>query len=338
MAVRKFSTRLAFSEGLKMDDRTTPAFAEPIRGDGRHCTEQFSLPELRHGKNDKLGNRVEEILWVGRNYLVYRSQKGVYVQFSDDPEEEAVQRNRFTEICPELCELRYLTSQMSSGWNLGLSSGAHRHRSSLYDHNIAQAVMLVMEDKIGQGKQIAQQALKMAVQRVTNDNTIRYVRSCIVYWVVCVAIGFASFQFLSADLWPYVVAGMSGATGAVLSIATRLQAFELKPCYQSNMNYWMSAVRVGTGVIAGAILYLWAPTILSDAMSKFVPYINDPEFHWETAATLGLLGGFAERFIPNFLLRTIEKMETSAGTPVQAVRSKEMHEIQIRRQNGPIVE
>ena len=155
-----------------MDDRTASAFAEPTTSDGRHRGESFLLCELQPGAIDKLGNLIKEILWVGRNYTVYRSSKGVYVHFSDDPKEEAVQRNRFTEICPELCELRYLTSQMSSDWSFDLKSWTIRPASSLYHHNMAQAVMLVMEEKIDQGKKIAQQALKMAVGRVTNDNRL----------------------------------------------------------------------------------------------------------------------------------------------------------------------
>jgi hypothetical protein len=34
-----------------------------------------------------------------------------------------------------------------------------------------------------------------------------------------------------------------------------------------------------------------------------------------------LIGGFAERLIPNLLNQTAEKMGPTAGTPVQAVRS-----------------
>jgi hypothetical protein len=65
----------------------------------------------------------------------------------------------------------------------------------------------------------------------------------------------------------------------------------------------MSGIRVGIGVIAGAILLLLAPTILSDSMKHLVPHMQEED--WQAAAVLGLIGGFAERFIPNLLLRTI---------------------------------
>jgi hypothetical protein len=309
-----------------MDDRITIASSESILAGGGPCTKQFRLHQLQPKSHDKLGHLVEDILWVGRSYVVYRSEKGVYVQFSDDPEEEATQRRRFTEVCPELCELRYFTPQIRSTWNFPFGS---QDRSSLFDHNIAQAIMLVMEGRVDTGKQIAEQALKMAVIRVTNDNTIRYALACLMSWFAWIVLGILVFALLllfspSSHLAQlYVVAGVSGATGAMLSVATRLQAFRLQPCNQSNMNYYMSAIRVGTGLIAGLALLLLAPSILSTAMQNLVPkWGNPPE--WESAAALGLVAGFAERLIPNMMRWTAGQMEPSFGTPAQAVRNEEM--------------
>jgi hypothetical protein len=314
-----------------MDDQTTTEFVDSATTESGPCTKPFLLRELVRGHKDKLGNEVIDILWIGRNYAIYRSEKGVYVQFSDCPREEAVQRGRFSDICPELCELRYLTYQMRSGWNFRFKPRSSWYPSSLYDHNIAQAVMLVMEQKVEAGKRLAQQALDMAVQRVTNDNTVRYLCCCLICWIAAIIlIGVSHLLASSQELRSFLIAGIAGATGAVLSVATRLQAFELRPCNQSNMNYWMSGIRVGIGVLAGAILLLLAPTILSNAMTHLVPHMPEQaqqaqqaEFHWQTAAVLGLLGGFAERFVPNLLLRTIDKVESSVGTPAQAVRGAE---------------
>ena len=106
---------------------------------------------------------------------------------------------------------------------------------------------------------------------------------------------------------------MFGATGAMLSVATRLQAFKLKPCNQSNMNYWMAALRIGIGIVAGIVVLLLARTVLSDAVNNHVS-----EMYWEAAAVLGLVAGFTERLVPSLLQRTGSQLESSAGTPVQA--------------------
>jgi len=290
----------------------------------------FLLCELKEGGKDKLGHEVEELLWLAQNYAIYRSRPGVYIQFSDFPEQEADQRKRFTEISPELCELRYLTYEMRSRPAIGFRWRTDRQPSTLYEHNIAQALMLVIEDKETEGKQIAQQALKMAVQRVTNDNTVRYLRACLIFWIILVTIGVALLFFLPShefnEFKNFVVAAISGATGAVLSVAIRLQAFQLTPCHQSNMNYWMSCTRVGIGLIAGPILLLLSQTTFGAQMNAFIAPTG--QTGWQAIAILGLIGGFTERLIPNLLGKTTDKIESPAGTPVQAARSEAAHPAQ----------
>jgi hypothetical protein len=298
-----------------MDDLT-------VISDARTCTRPLLLCELAVDKPDRLHNTVREIFWAGMNYAIYCSDKGVEVQFSDNPEEEKQQRNKFTEICPELCELRYLTSQMRSRIHIPFWPIHRTPGDTLFEHNMAQAVMLIMEDKIEEGKQIAQKALAMAVRRVTMNNTIRYVRMSLVFSFISIAAGAFALTFrasLGAMGSAYVVAGMFGATGAVLSIATRLEAFQLQPCDESKMNYWMSATRVGMGMISAITLLLLANTVLDDPFHKLYP--NLVWASWQSAALLGLIGGFAERLIPNLLNQTAGKMGPTDGTPVQAVRS-----------------
>ena len=77
----------------------------------------FPLNHLRSEVSwTSLGNTIQQLIWIGPEYAVYRSDEGIYVHFSDFPQEEKQQRSRFTEICPELCELRYLTAQMREPW------------------------------------------------------------------------------------------------------------------------------------------------------------------------------------------------------------------------------
>jgi hypothetical protein len=289
------------------------------------------LSALEIGEPDKLGNTVRAFLWLGANYAVYRTDEGVYVHFSNDSAQEVEQRSRFTEICPELCELRYLTAEMrgrDTWWRRALAvcspSGTRHPSEGLYDHNIAQAIMLTMEAKVEPAKKIAEQALEMAVQRVTNDNTIRYVVACLVCLTAVIIFGLFLLQFRPSAYpnWEsYVIAGIFGAAGAVFSIATRLQSFQLKPCHQSGMNYWMSATRVGMGVIAAIALLLLASTVFGEMMKKMFA-MND-RILADVAAVLGLVGGFAERLVPNLLRQTIGKIESTVGTPVQAVRKRD---------------
>ena len=305
---------------LERGNTTIPGIP-PTDAISTSCTIPFLLCDLRPGDRDKLGNTVQEILWIGSNYAIYRSDKGVYAHFSDCPAEAQRQIAQFTDICPELCELSYLTSQMESVFCIPfLSRRREGIGDALFEHNMAQALMLIMEDKPDAGKQIARQALAMAVRRVTNDNTIRYVVVCLVCAILAIGLGAAAFMLLNlpdtARL--FLVAAMSGAIGATFSISTRLEAFELKPCDKSRMNYWMSAVRVGMGVISAVVLLLFASTLFDETIARITKDFNT----WQTAAVLGLMGGFAERLIPTLLRRTIDQIDPSNGTPVQAARNE----------------
>jgi hypothetical protein len=313
-----------------MDDISADSRVQS-QGEPKPCTKPYLLCELVVGAKDKLGNVIAEILWLARNYAVYRSNRGVHVHFSDCPEEEDEQRRRFIHISPELCELRYLTAQMSSGWTFG------RRRpppASIYHHNMAQAVMLVMEKKsqaeLTDAKELAEKTLGMAVERVTNDNMIRYLRFCLCCWLVvtvaAICILWEPMYWTAWDavrphivgLKSYIIGGMFGGTGAMLSVATRLQEFKFKPCHQSNMNYWMAGLRIGIGVVAGIVILVLARTILGDALGKHIA-----NMYWEAVAAAGLIAGFTERLVPGLLQRTANQWESSAGTPVQAAHQAE---------------
>jgi hypothetical protein len=312
-----------------MDD-TSETIRETSPSEHKTSTKAFLLCELAVGKKDKLGNEISEILWLGRNYAVYRSHRGVHVHFSDCPKEEDEQRRRFTQISPELCELRYLTAQMSLPWTFGQRSG-----SSIYHHNMAQAVMLVMENKdradLNRAKQFAEKTLNMAVERATNDNMIRYLRFCLFCWALVTVTALSvlwgpieidwtiwkSVRPHLVGLKAYIISGMFGATGAMLSVATRLQEFKLKPCHQSNMNYWMAGLRIGIGVVAGIVILVLARTILGDAIGQHIA-----KLYWEAVAAVGLIAGFTERLVPSLLQRTANQIDASAGTPVQAAQQQ----------------
>src|SRR6476620_7901871 len=126
-----------------MDDYT----ARPYVNISSTCGKPFSIDELIETKKDRLHYKVEEIFWLGLNYAVYRSEKGMSVQFSDCHVEAKAQRSRFTEISPELCELRHLTSEMRSRSLFGYPLRASRKSASLYEQDMAQAVSLVLEEK-----------------------------------------------------------------------------------------------------------------------------------------------------------------------------------------------
>jgi hypothetical protein len=59
------------------------------------------------------------------------------------------------------------------------------------------------------------------------------------------------------------------------------------------------------------------PTILSAHMKGlFLSSVTGTEVNWQAVAVLCLVGGLAERLIPNLLRGTADKMKSPVGTPV----------------------
>jgi hypothetical protein len=136
------------------------------------------LHDLKVDEKDAIGAYVRSIEFRGQDYAIYRSERGIYVHFSDDQKMEQAQRAAYVKLSPQICELRYLTSQMRPGV-LGRFFNRWSGQDTLYDHNMAQALMLLMEttamrarnDETGanatekEASDIANRALDMAVKR-----------------------------------------------------------------------------------------------------------------------------------------------------------------------------
>jgi hypothetical protein len=117
--------------------------------------------------------------------------------------------------------------------------------------------MLVMEGKDDKGKKLAEETLNLAVERVTNDNTMLYLRFCLLCWSVRRRLH--ALVQSSRGVTDLCGRGNVRRYWAVLSVATRLQSFQFKRCEQSNMNFWDEWYRIGIGLISGLILLLFAP-------------------------------------------------------------------------------
>ena len=297
--------------------------ATKLKLDSCEQSKPFFVSQLKVGHPDKLNHKVLDILWCAPDYAVYRSERGIYVHFADCPDRERDQRKAFTQIAPELCELRVFTGRMRRSYRSYVYRpswfGLQVDEADLFDHNIAQALMLALEGQIEDAKRIVRAALSMAVRRVTNDNTIRYICACMfvaALWIISCSI---IVQLLSHSniCGKYFIASIFGAIGAVFSIISRIEAFEMKPCQQSNMNYWMSGIRVMIGIIGGVMLVLFLTKTLSwnDQGGK-------PEDR-EMVAALGFIGGFSERLLKNLIKRTADLISPTAGTAVQEARRLE---------------
>jgi hypothetical protein len=286
------------------------------------------LSELQVGQLDGMASTVREICWQGQHYIVYRSDTGVSVHFSDCHAIQQRQRQALLDISAELCQLRFLASQMSSSHLGNLVRNKTGKASGFYDHEIAQALVLSLEGNSQGARNILEQGHHMAVERVTNENRIRYLLACyanavLLSFAIAVfayfgsASGLGDAQCLS-KAHPYMLAAGCGVAGAVFSLSMRVYDFALTPCQQSVMNYWMGGLRVFIGFTAALVLLLlFNASTFGDAMASVLGgekklFAQLSSATWHYIALVGFLAGFAERLVPTLLKKREEEVYAEA--------------------------
>ena len=161
---------------------------------------------------------------------------------------------------------------------------------------------------------ILNSGLALADERLTNENRIRYLIACALAALgrVIVALGLWLPPVRLQPVWrfteifplkeamPYLLAA-AGASGAVFSIAMRIQHVDLKPFAHTVMNYLMGVLRVLTGFLAGAmILLIVKATVLGSPIAKLFEG-KEALSDWKCIILIGFIGGFAERLVPVLL-------------------------------------
>ena len=266
------------------------------------------LSELKLGEKDKLGYRVVEIYGRADDYAVYRSTHGVHVHFADCRAREREQRGNLMPIQTRLCRLRFLSSQML--WDMALQSRS----GSFYDHEVAEAIALAIQGRQGDADGILATGEAQAADRLENENRIAYFLACLLTTVLIIGVLLAlGLGVDSGDrVWrAYAAAAAFGAVGATFSIGSRVNDLSLKPCQQSVLNYAMGALRVLVGAeTAGAvILLICTGSVIGEPVVKVLENFSGElktlgsldAGTWVWIGLLGLLGGFAERLVPNLL-------------------------------------
>jgi hypothetical protein len=186
-----------------------------------------------------------------------------------------------------------------------------------YDHEIAQALVFSLEGDNQGARAILEQGLRMAVERVTNENRIRYLLACyanavLLSLAVALLAYFGSASGFGGAPWfsnarPYMLVAGCGMAGAVFSISMRVFDFALTPCQQSVMNYWMGALRVFIGFTAAVVLLLlFNASTFGDAIAPVLGakkelFAQLSSGSWHYIALVGFLAGFAERLVPQLL-------------------------------------
>lgn len=306
---------------------------EPCPACGQTFADTIPIGELQIGKIDRMQNTVLEIYWASSTFKVYRTARGVFAHFADCGRLERAQRAAFDALYAPMSSLRFLTSRMFR---------FRANASSFYDHETAQAVVQALHGRIEPAVATLNQLHDLALDRVANENRVRYLMACVATGLASGAAGVLTLWLLSTDFTatqlgagagafrPYVLAAIMGGLGAVFSIAMSVRSLEMMPCQHSFMNYVIGALRVLTGFISGGMLVL---LLTSNLLGDLGEQLADGEgaakplagsIDWAKVAMLGLLAGFAERMVPDLMggasSRVSAYRDKAPGVPAQAAK------------------
>ncbi|MGK7869762.1 hypothetical protein [Falsiroseomonas sp. E2-1-a20] len=290
------------------------------------------LSEIMVGHEDSLEERVEEICWKGPDYTVYRSTHGVSVHLSDCLSVERDQRRLLASAGSKLCQLRFLASQMATS-HLSFLLPFIKRKGGFYDHEMAQAIVLVLEGRKEDANGILDVGLELAVDRLVNENRVRYLLACF-FAAGFLSVFTAALIYLLGNLisepFPLYLFGLTaifGAAGATCSLSVRIRDLALVPCRQSVMNYVMGSLRVFLGFSGGIVLLLLLSAGPLQGFGNSLGLVErvpdgDAFASWPVFALVGFLAGFAERLVPNLMQNMESRVETAAASSASQGRTK----------------
>lgn len=285
---------------------------------GLFSSDSSLLSQIKVGAQDKMQRTILQVYLVGEDYRIYRTRQGVYVNFADCRLRERKQRKNYAEVCDRLCNLRFLTGQIAR-WPSFIHNWLQRS-GGFYDHQIAEAIHLALQENVDDANKILDRGLKLAENRLTNENRVRYLFSCLLVALIPAVLLWWQYPRGStppSGSWSLFLAAGAGALGAVFSIGMRILDLDLHPCQQTVMNYIMGGLRVLIGFTAGAlILLLVAHTVIGKGIISLFESASITD--WHSIVLLGFLGGFAERLVPLLL----GKLERGAGAESKSTTSK----------------
>jgi hypothetical protein len=282
------------------------------------------LKDLTLSRPDKLGNEVIQVLWSAEDFKVYRTRAGVFVHLSDCCRTAKAQTEQFNQLHPRLCQLRFLTSCMDNiGARLRRTITGDVERSNFFHQETARILVQALHNHCGHARTMLDFVTEMALERVTNENRVRYLAACVSIALFC-ALGIGSLRLLGgypSQADAYALAGVCGALGAVFSIAISVESLKLLPSRHSTMNYVMGALRVLTGLMGGGVLVLLLKSGLTGQFGKVLLDASNGSPLWEQVAMLGFFAGFAERLVPKMLSGAAD--ELAVYRPADKIRTPE---------------
>ena len=300
------------------EDDLTSTMAAPATRPG----DEFPLSDLKEGAPDKRGKEVTDILWAVHDFKIYKTDKGISPQFSDDPALAETQRENYLSLGPELADLNQQINLMKAGlaravaWVTHLFGLPEDARHNYYEQETARGIAQALSGQPDKGRETLSDLINRISKRLSNVLRVLYFTICVVA-TVAITVGLtiyteqmsspATETILGLNMFDVSVAAVMGSLGALLSTAIGLRSLSIDPTATLTINITYAIQRMLVGVLGAVILHI---ALKSGLVNNLLGTTQNTVAEGNTAgklAFLSVLAGFSERLVPNLLDRSAER-------------------------------
>lgn len=269
--------------------------------------------DLSVGGMDACDRKIAAVFFKRALYAIYLADERVRIQFARD-------RPTATEQINRVSPLLVLRDRME---DLARQLGAPRD----YDHQIANAMRMGLEDKAEVGEALLEAACDRASAELKRRGRMQYLRSAgtlaVVVAAALLALGTTLLLWSVNQLVPLAFSMAGGALGALLSIAIAIQKRTVAPAGDPLTNRVDGQLRVIIAVLSAGTLSLLASTGFIDGFAvgggdaaQNGARLGGADMVWQVPILIGLAAGFVERLVPDLL-------DKASVTPAAASRTND---------------
>jgi hypothetical protein len=264
----------------------------------------FRVKDVFPKKIDSLGREIAEVYAKEGHYAVYlasvphwqRVRYRMFVQYADDQATHLEQAGLIDDLLPLRDKVEYLSDDLRN--------------AVFYQRRLATSLKLALDGK----KDDAKESLNALINSATVEREARgrrtYLQAAVpialIAAAVLIVIG-GPLRHGAAHVGSLLLSGGGGALGALLSIAIAFSERSVAPDYDFKTNALDGSLRVLIGVISGVAFNLF---LSAGFLNGIVPIGSQTEglrtstvIWWPAALALGIVAGFAERFMPDLITK-----------------------------------
>jgi hypothetical protein len=273
-----------------------------------------NVEDYRVGGLDKRGRRVREILWVTKDFVIFRHDQGISPHFSNDDTLAREQARRYMRLGRVISRVNALLPPANAeevrpthrGWSFFHTPDAFLYRET------ARAIANALVGQRGDALEILAFVEDRLIARRRVQGQIQYLLACTAMLAIIMLVAGLIEFWLRPPQMPWgdlVEVATSGAAGGFLSVAIGIRELDIDPGTRWWINAYYGLNRLTISVVSAGVLY-----ILIKGKLVFEPLFSGSPQDAFVLYALAIAAGFSETLVPNILKSTeSEKPNKNAG-------------------------